>query len=201
MLKYFFLYKTNVIRLLFALIGLMNIIYVLHEYADYNILATLAVFTWVSNLALIIYWLLVVFMDFKMKYYAYFVSMISLTFIIYSFFLMDNFFEENINSIIFHFIIPIFALFDFVFICNIKKMSYKEIYKFLIIPSVYLIYNLIYVSITNSRTYFFLDVHNLSTTVLIRNIILIIGFYILICLLMILVNNKTYKNESSNISI
>ncbi len=195
MLKYFFLYKANVIRLLLAVLGLMCLIYLFHSKAQYNIFKALSVFTGISVGLIIIYWLLVIFKDVKMKYYAYFVSMTTLTCIIYSTLIMDGFFNEEFTSIVFHFVIPIFALFDYIFICNIKRMNYKNIYKFLFVPLLYILYLTSYILITGEETYKFIDVNSIAIPVYVKNLLLIVVIYMFICVSLTFINNITYKEK------
>jgi len=177
--------KLSILRLFMASIATLSLIYSIHTNGN-SILQVLSMFTYVSNIAVILVLFLVGIKLLDDKNILLVVPQITITCIVYSTLLSHGFMNEAVVSKIEHYIIPIYLICDYLMFVK-ERVSFKKAFIVLLIfIIVYLVYIFSYGYFSGNYPYYFVDIKNNSlakvtttvSTIIVSSILILIIFYI-----------------------
>ncbi len=158
----------------------LGTIFLVQGFQTFGIFQFLDYFTYLSNVVVVGMLLTLILGVCGRSFFLYGTVYISVTFLIYTTLLSPGLGEESMQSLVLHFIVPLFVIFDFFIFSAPKKLSYKKVLGILGFPLLYGAYVLIYGSLTESYPYFFVDVTEIGYVGFLKSALLMaLGFVVL----------------------
>ncbi len=133
-----------------------------------------SMFTYDSNLIVALVLILVSVNKLNSKYMLYATIYITITMIIYHLLLGDGLASEAWTSIVLHYLIPLYMIFDLLVLTGIEKVKYTEAFKVIVFPLIYFAYAMIFGALTSNYPYFFLDINEVGILGLFKWIVILL---------------------------
>ncbi len=128
------------------------------NYVNFDIFKFFQFFTYLSNVIVMIIMVLLLVKKCRPSFFLHATVYITVTFLVYGILLSPGIAKENFESIILHFVVPLYCIIDFFILSPPKKLSYISVCTGLVLPFGYFLYILVYGLIRGSYPYFFVDV-------------------------------------------
>ncbi|MFC4892370.1 hypothetical protein ACFPDQ_04835 [Pseudofrancisella aestuarii] len=157
----------SIFRLLIATLALFGVMgsIIGHVYRhEFNsVFELFAQFTYISNFVVAMILIFVALEKLEDRHIIIPLPSIVLTYIVFSLFLSEGILREDVYSIIEHYVIAFYLMFDFIFFVNGKNTFFRSLIFAVSIVVLYLIYVFLYGYLTNGYyPYFFFDLKTKS---------------------------------------
>ncbi|APC97964.1 Pr6Pr family membrane protein [Francisella frigiditurris] len=182
----------SICRLLIAALALFgvtgSVIGHVYRHEFNSVFELFAQFTYVSNFVVAMILIFVALGKLEDRHIIIPLPSIVLTYIVFSLFLSEGILREDIYSVIEHYVIALYLMFDFIFFVNGKNTFFRSLIFAVSIVVLYLIYVFVYGYLTNGYyPYFFFDlktksVESVMEVVFYINLTLVVLFIIFFAL-------------------
>ncbi len=165
------------------------------EYIAFDAFKFLHYFTYLSNVIAVVVLVLLLIGKCKRSFFMHATVYITVTFLIYGLLLSPGLSKENFESLVLHFILPMYLIIDFLLLSPAKRISYTAAFTGLVVPLGYFLYILVYGLIRGSYPYFFVDVAQIGYVQVLINSVAIAALLIALGGIYVCINNiRVFRN-------